>query len=264
VKVFITGGSSGIGLELTKLYLKERHEVGVCGRGVCELDPSLLQNYPLLKVFECDVANRDELCAIVSEFARGRLDLMIANAGFSVGDNQVEPDFDLARKMVDTNAIGVINAFEAAYGIMRQQGYGHLVATSSVGGMVGLPRVGAYSGSKAFVLKLCESLTMDLKQFDIHVTAVAPGFVDTALTKKNRCRMPFIMSANRAALLIKRAVDRKAVLYVFPWQMKVAIYFLERMPRRMYRFLMRLFAGKRVRGVHDEVSDDSRRMNHVQ
>lgn len=251
MKAFITGGTTGIGYELAKLYLRDGHEVGLCGRQAEVLTQSLVQQYPGLKVFDCDVADRDELYAVVSDFAQGKLDLMIANAGFSVGDNDVEPRFDLARKIVDTNILGVINTFEVAYDIMRPQGHGHLVAMASVAGMVGLPRVGPYSGSKAFVLKLCESLAIDLKQFGIQVTAIAPGFVDTPLTQNNRCWMPFLMSANRAALLIKRAVDRKAALYIFPWQIKVGIYFLDRMPRWMYRFLMEMLSEKPEPGIKE-------------
>ena len=249
MKVFITGGTTGIGYELAKLYLKDGHDVGLCGRQAEVMTQSLVQYYPDLKVFDCDVAYRHELYPVVRDFSQGKLDLMIANAGFSVGANDAEPRFDLARQIVDTNILGVINAFEVAYDIMRAQGHGHLVAMASVAGMVGLPRVGSYSGSKAFVLKFCESLAIDLKQFGIQVTAIAPGFVDTPLTQNNRCRMPFLMSANRAALLIKRAVERKATLYVFPWQIKVGIYFLDRMPRWIYRFLMGLLSEKREHGI---------------
>ena len=168
MKVFITGGTTGIGYELVKAYLQEGHEVGLCARDSSKFDQSLAKEFPRLRVFEADVAKRDELQAVVSEFSQGKLDLMIANAGISSGDNEVLPRFDFAREIVGTNVLGVINAFEVAFNIMRVQGNGHLAAMASVAGMVGLPRVGPYCGSKAFVLKLCESFAIDFKH------AVAP------------------------------------------------------------------------------------------
>jgi short-subunit dehydrogenase len=117
---------------------------------------------------------------------------------------------------------------------------GHLVATASVAGFMGLPGAGAYSASKAAVLKLCESYSLDLKKFGIHVTAIAPGFIDTPLTQKNNHKMPFLMSSEKAAHLIKRAIEKKKVLYVFPFRMKIVVTILDKMPRSLYRLIMSL------------------------
>lgn len=246
MKVFITGGTSGIGLELAKLYLEEGHEVGVCGMENDNISPSLAKEFSRLSIFEVDVVKRDELRAVVYEFSQGKLDLMVANAGFAVGGNGTVPCFDVAREIVGTNILGVINTFEVAFEIMRVQGNGHLAAMASAAGMVGLPRVGPYCGSKAFVLKLCESLAIDFKQFGIRVTAIAPGFIDTPMTQKNHCRMPFLMPAAQAAFLIKRALNRKVALYIFPWQIKIVIYILDRMPRWTYRWLMGFISRERL------------------
>lgn len=243
MNIFITGGTTGIGLELVKLYLAEGHNVGLCGRDLDKLPDDFIQKHDNLFVFETDVTNNTILQETVKKFVytvNGKLDLLIANAGISIFNKQSIPDFNIAKQIINTNVIGVLNSFEAAMQWMLPENKGHLVAIASVAGMIGLPGAAAYSASKAAVLKLCESHAIDLKKHGINVTAIAPGFIDTPLTRKNNHATPFIMDASKAATKIKKAIEKKKYLYIFPFTMKIIIYILEKMPRRIYRRLMQL------------------------
>jgi short-subunit dehydrogenase len=240
VNIFITGGTTGIGLALAKLYLEEGHRVGVCARNLDKFPAEIRNKYKLLKCYQVDVTNREELRAAIFDFANGELDMVIANAGRSVGAKSKTPQFSVANTIIDINVKGVLNTFEPALELMLPKKKGHLVATASVAGFMGLPGAGAYSASKAAVLKLCESYSLDLAHSGINVTAVAPGFIDTPLTQQNNHKMPFLMSAEKAAKLIKRALEKKKVLYVFPFRMKIIVALLEKMPRSLYRKLMGL------------------------
>lgn len=242
VNVFITGGTTGIGLELAILYLKEGHRVGICARDLSKFPLEIRNKYKLLKAYQVDVTDRAALNFAVRDFAGPEecLDVMIANAGRSVGAKTKLPDFNAARDIVSINIVGVLNAFDVACELMIPKNQGHLVATSSVAGMVGLPGAGAYSASKAYVSTLCESFSLDLEKFGINVTTILPGFVDTPLTKKNNHKMPFMMSAQKAAILIKNAIDNKKVVFIFPLPMKIVMTFFRMLPRRFYRRLMKL------------------------
>ena len=238
MNIFITGGTTGIGLALAKLYLEEGHRVGVCARNLEKFPTEIRNKYKLLKCYQVDVVNRDELRAAVIDFSNGNLDMIIANAGRSVGVKSKTPQFSVACEIIDINVKGVLNTFEIALELMLPKKKGHLVATASVAGFVGLPGAGAYSASKAAVLKLCESYSLDLKNSGIDVTAIAPGFIDTPLTQKNNHKMPFLMSSEKAAKLIKVALEKKKVLYIFPLRMKIIVALLDKMPRSWYRALM--------------------------
>lgn len=237
MKVFITGGTSGLGLELAKRYLEDGHKVGVCGRDLSKLPAEIKDNTNLFS-YKVDVINREEVASAIQEFAQGELDMIIANAGRSVGKKTPKPNFEASRDVLNTNIFGVINTFEPALEIMFKQGHGHLVAIASVAGMVGLPGAAPYSASKAAVIKLCESYSLDLKQFGIDVTAIAPGFVDTPLTRKNNHPMPFLMTSEKASRLMKKAIERKKAFFIYPWQMKLVMETLSRLPRSWYRWLM--------------------------
>jgi len=240
VNIFITGGTTGIGLAVAKLYLEEGHRVGICARNLSKFPSEIRNKYKQLHCYEVDVTNREELHKAIHDFAPVELDLVFANAGRSVGAKSKTPQFSVANEIIDINVKGVLNTFDIALEIMLPRKKGHLVATASVAGFMGLPGAGAYSASKAAVLKLCESYSLDLKRFGISVSAIAPGFIDTPLTQKNNHKMPFLMSADKAARLIKRAIEKKKVLYVFPFRMKLVVSILDKMPRSLYRLLMNL------------------------
>ena len=163
---------------------------------------------------------------------------MIACAGISLGEKVSPMSYTAAEQIIQINLFGVLYAFDAASTIMVKQKSGHLVALASVAGLNGLPGAGAYSSSKAAVLKLCESLSIDYKRFGITVTAIAPGFIDTPLTRKNKHPMPFIMDVETAAKKIKKAIEQKKALYMFPLSMKILVVALSLLPRSIYRWLM--------------------------
>ncbi len=236
--IFITGATTGIGFELAKLYVKEGHRVGVCGRDLSKLADPYRSRF---SCYEVSVTDEAKLRESIEDFAsNGGLDIIMANAGISHGSKTKMPDFAATKKIFDINVYGVLNTFAPAIDIFVKQGHGHLVATASVAGFVGLPGAAAYSASKAAVISLCESYSLDLKKEGISVTAICPGFIDTPLTRKNDHSMPFLMPVEKGAKKIKRAIDKKKNLYVFPWQMATVIHILRRLPRRCYRFIMQL------------------------
>lgn len=237
--VFITGGTTGIGMELAKLYLSRGWKVGVCGRDKKKFDESFEIDRDKVSFYQVDVANRHELKTAIADFSKTiGLDLLIANAGIGYKYKTKIPDFEWSYKMVHVNLLGVMYAFEAALDVMIPRGRGQLVAISSIAGYNGLPGVSAYSATKAAVLKYCESLHLDLKKFNIDVTTICPGFVETPLTSTNKHPMPFLMKAPRAAELIARAIDRKKMVYAFPFLFSSLVRLLGILPRTWYRALM--------------------------
>lgn len=237
--VFITGGTTGIGMELAKYYAGRGWKVGVCGRDPLKFEQSFETGRDNVSFYQVDVSDRTELKKAVADFSKSiGLDLMIANAGIGYKFKTKVPDFEWSYKMVHVNFLGVMYAFEAALDVMIPRGKGQLVAVSSIAGYNGLPGVSAYSATKAAVLKYCESLHLDLRQFNINVTTICPGFVETPLTSNNKHAMPFLVKAPRAAMLIARAIEKKKMVYAFPFFFSTFVRFLGMLPRTWYRAFM--------------------------
>ncbi len=239
--VFITGGTTGIGAELAKYYVEKGWKVGVCGRDKLKYDESFALIKDSVAFYQVDVANRDEVKKAIREFSTViGLDLLIANAGIGYKFKTKVPDFEFSYKMVHVNLLGVMYAFEAALDVMVPRSKGQLVAVASIAGYNGLPGVSAYSATKAAVQKYCESLHLDLRQFNINVTTINPGFVDTPLTKSNHHPMPFLMNSSKAARLIGRAIEKKKMTYHFPFMFAGLVRLAGMLPRTWYRFLFSL------------------------
>lgn len=237
--VFITGGTTGMGMELAKSYASKGWKVGVCGRDPHKFDEHFSTLKDQVAYYQVDVADRDQVKAAVADFSKSiGLDLMIANAGIGYKFKTKVPDFEYSYRMVHVNFLGVMYAFEAALDIMIPRGKGHIVAISSLAGFNGLPGVSAYSATKSAVMKYCESLSLDMKQFNINVTSVCPGFVDTPLTEHNHHPMPFLLTAPVAAQKIIYAIEKKKMTYAFPFFFSSIVRFLGMLPRPWYRFFM--------------------------
>jgi NAD(P)-dependent dehydrogenase (short-subunit alcohol dehydrogenase family) len=238
-RIFITGGSSGLGLELAKIYQTAGNEVAVCSfESQAEARRLIPQG---LFYYQADVTDAPRMREVVTDFAsRGRgLDLVVANAGISMKKTPI-PDFERGRRVLLTNVLGVWNTFEPAILIMKEQGRGQLAAMSSLSGVIGgLPGMAAYCASKAAVVSLCESLEIDLYRYGIHVTTIAPGFIETPMTRENRHAMPFKLSQDEAARQIHYAIESRKGLYLFPWPMRIVAGLLALLPRGLYKAVMK-------------------------
>lgn len=238
-KVFITGISSGIGLELARRYAAEQAMIGGCAMDTPAQAAHCLP--ATTHYFQTDVTDKTALGQAIKNYATvvGGLDILIACAGISMPKSSW-PDFEQGQQVIEVNLQGTLNSFAPAIELMRAQGHGQLVALGSFAGLVGLPGMAFYGASKAALMHFCESLAIDLHAHGITVTTVAPGFVATPLTRNNPHRMPFLMSAPLAARKIHHAIRRKRSRVVIPWPMAWLGGLLYHLPRSLYLKLMRL------------------------
>jgi NAD(P)-dependent dehydrogenase (short-subunit alcohol dehydrogenase family) len=171
--------------------------------------------------------------AFVARF--GAPGIVIANAGVSRGTSTEHAE-DLAafREVLDTNVLGLVNAFQPFIGAMRKTRRGTLVGIASIAGFRGVPGSGAYSASKAAAIAYLESLRVELRGSGIHVVTVCPGYIATPMTAHNPYRMPFLMPPDTAARKIAQAIARRKRFYVLPWPMALAGRVLRTLPRPLY------------------------------
>lgn len=236
--VFITGGTSGIGLELAKIYLKKNNIVGVCGRDESKFTE--LSEFNNAKFYQSDVTDQERMKEVIQNFENlYGLDIVIASAGLSFSKKTQIPNFKISREIININVNGVLNTFEPAVNLMLRKKKGQLVAIASVAGLCGFPGVSAYSASKAAVMKLCEGYQVDLEQLGITTTCIAPGFVDTPLTQKNHHKMPFLVSGKKGGELIYNAITKKKRYYSFPCFFAGLLRFLSILPRDLYVLIIK-------------------------
>jgi NAD(P)-dependent dehydrogenase (short-subunit alcohol dehydrogenase family) len=199
--------------------------------------PGTVVPYPL------DVTDEGALARAAGDFVGrfGAPDLVIANAGIATGTLSEDlSDVAKLRRVLDVNVVGLAATLAAFAPAMRRAGRGTLAGIASVAGFRGLAGNGAYSASKAAARLWMESLRTELYGSGVSVVCVCPGYIDTPLTRVNRFRMPFLLSADAAAPKIARAIAAKRRLVVIPWQMALVSVPLRVMPGWLFdRFASR-------------------------
>lgn len=173
--VLITGGSSGIGKSIGE-FLKTKNFI-VYGTSRNPRKNSDL-SFPLVAL---DVTKNDTIQQAVSEILQkeGRLDILINNAGIGItGPIEETPENEI-KKAFDTNYFGPLNVTKAVLPHMRKQGSGLIINITSIAGYMGLPYRGIYSATKGALELTTEAFRMELKDFNIKMTNVAPGDFST-------------------------------------------------------------------------------------
>src|SRR5450755_1066568 len=245
--VFITGASSGIGQALAWRYYLAGYRLALVARRssvVAQWAADAGIETARLAVHEADVRDVAAITAAGRACieAQGVPDVVIANAGISVGIDTADfADLEVLRATYETNNLGMAATFQPFVAALVARGSGRLVGIASVAGIRGLPGHGAYCSSKAAAISYCESLRGELRPSGVKVVTIAPGYIDTPLTKGNRYSMPFLMSASAFADRAFRAIDAGATWRVIPWQMGMVARLLRIMPNALYD---RLLAGR--------------------
>lgn len=249
LKVFITGASSGIGHALVQEYARQGAVLGLVARREEALRSlaASLPNPRAAHLYPADVCDADAMQEAAQRFIAevGVPDIVIANAGISVGTLASErEDIHAFRQVMDTNWYGVLTTFNPFIAPMSALAPGGpvrptLVGIASVAGVRGLPGAGAYSASKSAVIKLLESLRLELHAKGIRVVTIAPGYIRTPMTEHNPYPMPFLMDADRFARRAAKVIARGRRFRVIPWQMGVVAALLHGMPRWLYDRLFR-------------------------
>ena len=245
--VYITGASSGIGQALALQYYREGWRLALVARRVEELSAWAEQQQlepSRWRVYRADVSDVDAIAATgrrcIAE--QGLPDVVIANAGISIGmDTAIYEDLAVMQRLYATNNIGLAATFHPFIGAMRARRSGTLVGIASVAGIRGLPGHGAYCSSKAAVFSYCESLRGECRPDGVKVVTIAPGYVDTPLTRENRYGMPFLMQPEDFARKAYAAIEAGARVRFIPWQMGVVARLMRLLPGAVFD---RLLAGR--------------------
>lgn len=222
----VTGGASGIGWAVSKLLNQNGAKVIIADLNLSTLDEA--ESAPMQK-HQVDVSKAEQIQNLVEQVVQefGRLDYIFNNAGFAVGSELCDTTVEQWDKIIDVNLKGVVYGVVAAYPQMIKQGYGHIVNTASLAGLIPAPGLGAYSTTKWGVVGLSQVLRQEAVGYGVKVSALCPGFIKTRIfdsaiyNKSNRDEalqnLGFpLMDINKAAPLILQGVAKNKAVITFP------------------------------------------------
>ena len=208
MNVIIIGGTSGIGYGLLKKYAVSGNTVGILGRRKSILK-ELERCYPS-NVITCaaDISQQNTLSEAIKFFQlhMQNIDLVIVCSG--IGELNSSLDFNMEYPTLLTNVVGWTHVVDVFYNILVRQGFGHLVAITSIGGLRGEPQAPAYSASKAYQINYMEALRKRAyKDGCVYVTDIRPGLVNTRMAKGEN--LFWVMPVEKVVSQIVKAIKQK-------------------------------------------------------
>ena len=207
-KVIIIGATSGMGMELAKLYASSNCLVGITGRRK-DLLNTLQQQFPDNILTECfDVTGNENIEHLKNLLQQlGGMDLLIYNSGY--GDTSKNLDWEIDRQTTLTNVNGFVEIVNFAFNYFTKQGQGQIAGTSSIAAIRGNSWAPAYSASKAYMSNYLEGLQIKAARMNqkVFITDIQPGFVKTKMAKGKG--QFWVAPAEKAAKQIFTAIKNK-------------------------------------------------------
>ena len=198
---FITGTSKGFGRVWAQAALERGDKVAATARDAGSLEDLVERHGENVLAIELDVTDTAAVEAAVKQAHEhfGRLDVVINNAGYGLFGTIEEVTEEQARAQIETNLFGALWVTKAVLPYLREQGSGHIIQVSSIGGVQAFPTVGLYHASKWGLEGFTQALDAEVREMGIHVTLVEPRWLRDRLGR-------ILGGARRAASRLRAAM----------------------------------------------------------
>ena len=234
-KAIVVGASSGIGMEVARILIKDGWHVGIAARREEPLHELESMAPKRVEVMAIDVTKPDaseRLTCLIEKL--GGMDLYFHASGIGKQNRTLEPDIEL--RTMETNALGFTRMIGTAYRYFAEKGGGHIAAITSIAGTKGLGPAPAYSATKVLQATYLQALEQQANQrgLNIRFTDIRPGFVDTALLS-GTFHYPMLMRPESVARDIVRSIYRKRHVRVIDVRYRILTFFWRLIPRWLWR-----------------------------
>ena len=216
--VIITGASSGIGFATLEKLIAEGHTV--YGSGRAEKDLSVIEESGA-KALEIEMTDYDSIEQAINKVVadEGRIDVLFNNAGYGLYGAVEEVELDKAKHQFEVNLFGLAKITQLVLPVMREQGSGKIINTSSMGGKIYTPLGAWYHATKHALEGWSDCLRLELKQFGIDVVIIEPGGIKTPWgsiaadnIESSSSRGPYKQYAAKVAASMRKRYDKQGSL----------------------------------------------------
>lgn len=258
----ITGGASGIGRALGEELARRGAQAILADMNAKLLEEtaaSIADAGHRAKTVNIDVTDFEAVKKMVDDTVSeyGRLDYIFNNAGVVTFGEARDLSYDDWRKVIDTDLYGVVNGVMAAYPIMVKQGFGHIVNTASLAGLVPAMGIVPYVTSKYGVVGLSNALRSEGADLGVKVSVVCPGLIDTPMKNSKVIKVdrekllaaaPKLLPVEKCAAEILRGVERNRAIIVVTASAKF-FWVLHRLSPTLVMWFIRKVHTKKLREV---------------
>ncbi len=244
-KVFIIGGTHGIGFAVAERYATAGCAVAIAARNQRDLDAAaekLRAHGGEVRAYACDAMDPEAAARtvedLISPAGLGGVDIALMNVGGAKPLASPTASAADILHVMRLNYDTLIHFFVPIVAHMRAQGGGVFAHTNSIAGHAGMPLSAHYSASKAAGRVFLEGARIELRQYGVRVVTLCPGFVATRAHEGGDVPTPFIISPEAAAEKMVRAIDAERREVSFPWTLATASRVGRALPKAWTDFVM--------------------------
>ena len=207
--ILLTGGSSGIGLEVATQLMNKGTRVYAASRRLGVARKAEQGNGEIIPV-QLDINNEEETKRVINHIFQKnqRLDAVICNAGNGIAGAIEDTSTEEVKYQLETNFFGTVKTINACLPLFRKQGYGKIMATSSVAAIVPIPYQAFYSAGKSALLTFMQALSIEVKPFGIQCCTVLPGDTKTDFTAARKYTEASRRADSAYSTRMKKSVDK--------------------------------------------------------
>jgi len=231
MKILITGASSGLGAEFARQYASKENELILLARReekLLKLQQELTSRCKSTEIVVVDIRDFQLLQEKID--ALGSVDMVILNAGISLGHSGDIPAIWEFKNLYDVNVLANHAILEVLLPKLREQRSAKVVFISSLASLFSMPSSKAYSSSKRALNAYAEGIRYKYAPYGIKVITILPGFIKSELTDKNEFAMPFLLGTEEGVGRMKKAIDKGREFYAFPLRFYLIIRFFNLLP----------------------------------
>lgn len=230
-KVIVVGATSGIGLEVARLFAQKDYTVGIAGRRMERLEEIAQSSPGIAAIQQIDITHKEGPEHLEELIAKlGGMDIYFHSSGIGWQNNLLDTDKEM--KTIETNALGFVRMVTAAYNWFASNGKkGQIACITSIARTRGLGAAPAYSSTKRMQSHYLECLSQQtrMRHLPIHITDIRPGFVATDLIAGSN--YPLQLSAQDVAKDIVQAVEHGKEVVTIDWRYRLLVGAWQLIPR---------------------------------
>ena len=234
---FITGATSGIGMEFARALASEGYSLILTGRRTQRLLELKEQLGVDCRIITADLAEEDRCRALLDEVSNAKIDVFINNAGFGTVGSFLETELEKELSMIRVNDIAMHILLKGVLRKMQAQGHGSILNVASSAGLLpGGPYMAAYYASKAYVVSLTKAVATELKELgsEVYVGCLCPGPVDTEFNANADVVFSLKgISASRCVAECLAGMKKRKTVIVPTLKMKLAVFSGRLVPERL-------------------------------
>ena len=205
----ITGGGTGLGLGIARCLVRAGARVVLVGRREEILAAAVAELGPSAGSEVCDVTDVSQTPAVMERIEKrwGTISILVNNAGIHLKKPAVSTTEAEFQSILSTHVLGAFSMTRAVLPKMIEQRNGKILFITSMAALFGVPNVMAYSAAKAAYLGMVRSLAVEVGEFGVRVNAIAPGWIESEMTRKAMSNDP----ARKAKILSRTPMARFGV-----------------------------------------------------